>query len=229
MNDQEIEGVKQFNNGITIRDDLKIKSETINSIPIDSFISKDTEQILNMSLLNGIVSIENLKLDGYLNGINITELDQETVKLTGEQYVSSKLIFNDQIESDHLTVMEHLNKINVDEYVNNVSEDVIQFDKLHVENLEIRGNFETIYTNFDPKDYNNRRLSKTQNQTIEVPIYIENSNIDVLHAENINDYSYKDLFTWDLIHQIIDSKVQNGTMYLDSKLHWGSCTNIFYF
>lgn len=171
-----------------------------------------------MTVLNGNVAIDNLELDGYLNGINITELDQETVKLTGEQYISATLNFNNNnIDVNDLNINQHLNGINVDYYVNNIS-NVMHYDKIHVEDLEVSGNFEALSSNFDSKQYKNRRLSKSENQTISVPFHIENSNINVLKADYINDFPYRSLFNWDLIHSLIYAKIVNGSMYMDSQL-----------
>lgn len=196
-----------------------MKSSAINTIPLDTFITKDTEQQLNFGVLNGIVTVENLEMDGLFNGINVTKLDQESVKLNGEQYVSSNLHFNNNLQVKELKIMETLNDIEMANYVlkTQILENTNEIESIHVENLEIIGNLEATKINFDPRTYDERRLSKTKEQIIESPFTVNNGKIHHLRTKFVNNIPYTNIFGGKSVVDAIVAKINNRELPIHGK------------
>lgn len=197
---QSIDSIKEFPNGLTIRNALKVKSNLINDIPLDAFVTKDTEQIFRHPLLLGSATFENLYLQGLYDGINISKLDQETVKLSGDQFLSSNLIFEDGVSMNVLNITEKLNDINIEDYLFSNSDFTvgdIQFTKMAAEKVYVQGKANLHIKNFDLDDFDKRRLSLTRDQTISAGYYAKNLQANTMRALYVNDIPYKDLFDAD--------------------------------
>lgn len=96
---------------------IELKSKVVNGIPFSAFVTTDTEQSFNVNKLQANVTFKHLQLDGLFNFINATELDLNSIKLFGDQYVDAELIFeNDDhlhIDANQIDVLETINDINV--------------------------------------------------------------------------------------------------------------------
>lgn len=58
-----------------------LSSKLINGIPLDAFVTSNTEQTFNVKSLHGDFFFHNLLLDGLFNGVNVTELDMNSVNI----------------------------------------------------------------------------------------------------------------------------------------------------
>lgn len=212
---QVIEAVKEFPNGLTVRENLHLESGAINAIPLELFVTKDTDQVLNMSVLNGNVSIANLQLDGYLDGVSVTQLDQESVKTSGEQYISANLQFNNnELEVQDLSVMNQLNDVKVVD-MNRYEDVALNFENLRAENVEILGNLVADLSHFEPKAYEARRLSKSKNQTVLAPFYVDNCAIGTIDAVKMNERDYEELFGVDYLSGLVYEKISAGEIVIE--------------
>lgn len=117
----QINSVKKF---ASVRaPNIILTSDMVNGVKFSSFVTKDTEQTLNMTTLNANVRFEHLNIGGLINGINITEVDMNSIKLFGDQYTNAELIFEDgdylNIEAGQLEVLDTVNNISVSaDYLN---------------------------------------------------------------------------------------------------------------
>lgn len=189
-------------------------SNTINKIPLDDFVGKDSNQNLKFGNLSGEIEFENLHLKGLFNNINVTEFDQEALKLNGHQFISSTLMFLDNLQVDDLEVQDTINAVNVTDYYfkngNRIFNNPINFDAITVSNLVINGNLETENSSFNFEDFDKRRMSKTKNQNISGNFTIKTSKIDSLKPDYMNDIFYEDLFSKEVqAEKILDLILQN--------------------
>lgn len=137
-------GLKRFET-IEFANDLTITSGLINDRHLDEFVTSDTEQILNISYIKGDLEFMDLKLGGLFSGINVTELDRDTIKTNGDQYTEAELEFvtdNDyDIIANKILIEDSINGQSVDDLIaerkNIVIHDHIELDDLEVENLEV--------------------------------------------------------------------------------------------
>lgn len=192
-----IDSIKEFPHGLTIRNNVKVTSNAINDVPLDAFVTKDTEQVFRHPLLLGSATFEHLHIKGLYDGINITKLDRETVKISGDQFVSSNLIFQDGVSMIHINITEKLNDINIDEYLfSNLDFTIgdIKFANMAVNKLYVQGSANLHMKDFDLDEFDRRRLSRTRNQTITAGYYAKNLQTKTMAAVYVNNIPYKDLF-----------------------------------
>lgn len=201
---------------------MNIVSNTINEINIDSLVNKDKEQDMLLSMLNGEVAFENLFLEGLYGGVNVTKLDQESVKLTGEQYIEATLNFLSEIPetidiiATDFTITETLNSLpETDFYFTND-----QFRELHgisvmesanCDNLTVESIFGPI-SNFDIEQFDNLKLSISNDQHIPQQFAVKNLKVDDLKANFINDVPYKELFEYEHYYNIVSRRLLRGQM-----------------
>nr|CAH7764967.1 unnamed protein product [Callosobruchus chinensis] len=141
--DVAISAMKNFRKPVTVQDQLTITTDSINSVHLKSLVTKDTRQHLKLNRLNGDVTIRNLLVLGNYDGKNITTFEEELVKLTGDQYIASTLIFMDELVVKNLNVKK-LNDIPHEEYyyttgVNNIGTN-IEFEDVQIDNTKVIGN-----------------------------------------------------------------------------------------
>lgn len=142
-----ITGLKRFDT-IEIANDLTITSGLINDWHVSEFVTSDTDQVLNITHFNGSIEFLDLELGGLFSGINVTELDRDTIKLNGDQYTEAELeIVGENAEYDlmvnEMLIENSINGESVDDIIagkNNVIHDDVEIDDLYVENLEVRFN-----------------------------------------------------------------------------------------
>lgn len=180
---------------------MKIKSNTINNIPLDLFVTKDTEQLLKHPLLLGSTIFENLHLEGLYDKVNVSKLDQETVKISGDQFLSSSLIFADDVSVNKLNISESLNNIPAENYLFTNSDfttsedEFVKFLNVTVEKIQVHGNTSLLnMQNFDLEDFDRRRLSFTKKQTINGSYNVNQSNTNTMKSLFVNEIPYDRLF-----------------------------------
>ncbi|XP_044748261.1 uncharacterized protein LOC123309290 [Coccinella septempunctata] len=183
---QTINSIKEFSEGLTIKDNLEITTKSINRIPLDQIVTKDTQQILNLPQLNGNVSIENVNTERMINGVNITKLDQESVKTFGEQFISSFLIFDEDLVAENLEVKETLNEIPVENFYVTTGDRIIsqkpKFDQVEIENLSVSKNVEGAFTQMNLENFTKSRLTYSTPQNLTQNINLVDSRTDKIRC-----------------------------------------------
>lgn len=189
--------MKEFPRGFSVANNLDIKTNAVNNISLDSFVLKNTDEILHMNNLNGNVTFKNLYLMGLYDGVNVTKLDEDTVKTFGEQYLSSDLLFSD-LQITQLFINETLNNVAVDNYLfidgDRVFEGSVEFDNVVAHNVRALGSFKAPLKNFNIEDFDKRRLSRIREQHIFSNYTISRAHVKRLIAGEINGITFVDLF-----------------------------------
>lgn len=206
--------MKLFLEGLSVKNNFLLDSKVINDIPLTSFISKDTDQILNVNTLNGIVNFDNLLVDGLFGNINVSKLDQECVKLTGEQFISSTLIFNDELVINNLEIEDKLNDLQYSDYLYagddlNIT-NMLNFNDVYAENMFIEGNFNGVIDQFDLDAFKNSMLSYTKDQNISSNYIVNHLTTNRLSTNSLNGVVLEDIFYYKNAANKINQKLLEG-------------------
>ncbi|XP_045478654.1 uncharacterized protein LOC123683798 [Harmonia axyridis] len=182
-----INSIKEFSQGLTIKKNLGITSNSINKVTLDQIVTKDGAQLLNIQQLDGNVSIISTEIQQLIDGVNVTKLDQDSVKTVGEQFISSFLIFEKDLEAASLEVKEKLNEVSVENFYTTTGDRIInqktKFEKVHVENLSIHKNVEGVFSKLNLKNFTENRLSYSTPQSITEDIVLLNSRTNALDCK----------------------------------------------
>lgn len=194
----EILAQKYFPQGFTVNKNLEVLSNSINNTSLDSIVTKDTDQVLNITLLKGNIIIDNIAVDGKFNGENVTQIEQDLVKLTGEQSILSSLTFVEEVEVEKLEALETLNGVTLEEHLAKDDDEEIdseyRFEEIEVENVTVEGNFSGSIPQVDITNFDEKYLSYSKDQVIDVHFDIVHSTIENLKVESLNGEDYEDLF-----------------------------------
>lgn len=209
---------------------MEITSNSINRIPLDQIVTHDTPQVLNIAQLNGNVSIETMKIYQFINGINVTKLDQESIKTFGEQFISSFLIFEEDLEVENLEVKERLNEIYVENYYLTTGDRIISeksnFTDLQAANLNVHNNVEGNFMNINLKNFTKNRLTYSTPQNV-----IENATLENFESEKMNckaqTYLCHVLLNDTKIMESLISKVSSGEIFIKGGILSFLC-NVWY-
>lgn len=213
--------MKDFPLGIEV-EDLRIESGMINDIKLEDLVTKHQDESLsNISVLKGNVFIKNLFVHGKFNGYNITELDDSLVKLTGEQFVESTLIFQDEINVQNLQISDKLSGHKAEDYLYTPADNRINWDvnlgDIVAENVIIVGNFSGDVEENNFTDIANRILRYTVNQSIESPFEIRVSEVETLEANKINGVDFGDTLDMKRTQKQLVEKLSKGLIDVESK------------
>lgn len=204
--------ISSFKTFESIESIVELTSNLVNNIPVENYLTTDTEQNITFDRLVGNVMIQKLYTNGLFNFINATELDRNSIKLSGEQFTEAELIFdtNDQIDVNVIEIQRTFNELS--------SNDLIRID----ESLEINGNVivnsamvndlvidgevngNGIINGISLNEFDKIRLSRTLNQDI----------TSMYHIENV------------VINNDIDATYVNGIDISDLRKHMNHITNI---
>lgn len=213
--------MKDFPHGIEV-EDLSIESGMINDIKVEDLVTKHQDESLsNISLLKGNVFIRNLFVHGKFDGHNITELDDSLVKLTGEQFIESTLIFQDEIHVQNLEISEKLNGRKSEDFLYTSADNQINWDvnfgDIVAENVVIAGNFTGDIEENNFTDISNRILRYTGNQTIQSPFEIRVSEVETLEADKINGVDFEDTLDVRRNEKGLVEKLNKGLIDVESQ------------
>lgn len=207
---------------MTVRNNLQVESNIINNIHIDEIITKDTHQILNLQTLNGTVGFGNLNLGGLYGSKNVTKIDQESVKLSGEQYISSTLFFNNNIEVDNLEITQTLNDLSSEEYLfktgDRTIESDVEFDKIVAENMTVENDMIGNITSMDLDKLRKMVLSYSSEQEITGNYTFTNASIVDMVVENINEVFFMNKFDKELLLKEFLQNLMNNKREIRSEL-----------
>lgn len=101
---------------------IELTSKLVNGMLLDDFVTTDSDQTFHVNKLRGNIFFSNLKLGGLFNFINVTELDENTIKLSGEQFTEAELIFEGEnggiaIDANALDILATINDLPVDKFI----------------------------------------------------------------------------------------------------------------
>lgn len=186
--------------------DLRLSSDLLNGIPVETFLTVDTEQTLSIDHLSGTIMFEALHLSGLFDSVNVTELDANSIKLSGDQYTETELLFVNSDENEFQLIAEQLNVkqiingirltdcIRTDqpvEFRSNWQLDEAIIDELFIVNGAMTGDGggATINGGMTLLDLDANRLSLTRPQDVNGSMWLQSA--DVMHAFDavqVNDY-----------------------------------------
>ncbi len=122
--------ISSFKTFESVESNIELTSNLLNNIPIGNYMTADTAQDIHFDRFVGNVMIQELYTNGLFNFINVTELDRNSIKLSGEQFTEAELIVesNGELDVDTIEILQKFNGLTVN--------DLIRVD----ESLQINGN-----------------------------------------------------------------------------------------
>ncbi|XP_055643963.1 uncharacterized protein LOC129780074 isoform X2 [Toxorhynchites rutilus septentrionalis] len=184
----EIVGTKRIASA-EFRGGLTLTSNMINGHSLDEFVTRSTDQVLNISEISGDIFIQHLTIDGLFDGLNVTEMDLNSIKIFGDQYTGATLIFQNpsdspypDIEANELRIQKALNSKSRSEYMDIEQDELVFTGEIDITDLEVEhlklvnsaidGPSKTI-GNVHLPTFDELRFSLTRPQDITAPFYIE--------------------------------------------------------
>lgn len=199
--------VRSFKRFKSLRADLFLNSQLINRIPLSDYMTTDTDQIIDIKNVYSNIYFDKLQLNGAFDSINITELDENAIKLSGEQYTEVKFVFEDDIDVNvnELEIRKTINKVDVDGFVS-IDEDFevhgdITLNSLEVNECTISGTIKSPFKNsefineYEIKELERVHLSKTSEQKITAPYIIDMAIVrGDFKADYVNTYHLPSIY-----------------------------------
>lgn len=193
-----IKAPKIFKN-LEVKDDIAITSNFINDMNLDSILMTDRDQFVTFDKLHGEVSFKNLRLSGLFDGINATELEHNSVRTFGDQFIEAPLLFAKSFRTGAKSadIKKQLNQVPVEDYIF-VDQPVnlpisAVFSDLDVGELlsgDVVGTGR--FSSFNMSDLATNYLSKTRHQRILVPAHIKSlSTNGTFHSKSINGIEFE--------------------------------------
>lgn len=230
--------MKTFN---SISGNIFLNSQLINDIPLLDYMTKDTDQTIDISHIYGNVYFNKLQLNGLFNYVNITELDDRAIKLSGEQYTEVELVFEKgvilDLDVNELEIRKTLNNIDVNQFIS-IDEDFelhqdVTLNALVVENCTIYGKIESSIegdgsvNGWNLRELKNLYLSKNYEQKINVPYFVNTAIVKAgFHAEFVNGFHFPSIIETlknfkgndelQQSHVNVDLMIVNGCVTLDN-------------
>lgn len=206
--------ITSFKSFDSVESTIELTSNLLNNIPVDHYMTTDTTQDIHFDRFIGNVMIRELYTDGLFNFINVTELDQNSIKVTGEQFTEAELIFesSDEInfDADTVEIQRSFNGLTQNDLIG-VHESVeingnVVVNSALINDLVISGevNGNGMLNEINLGEFDTNRFSRTRTQDITSMFYIEN-------VEITND---------------IDSNYANGMDIADLRKHISHITNL---
>ncbi|KAF5302872.1 hypothetical protein FQA39_LY02052 [Lamprigera yunnana] len=233
-----IASIKNFSKGFSVSNGMKITSGLINDIPVESFMTKNTDQEIVLKTLNGRVIFENIVLHGLYSKINITKLEEETVKLSGNQFVPGTLVFINSNESmvdlsaNEMEILDSLNGFSSTDFFNKndnikIPNGSFIMEKLRATNVVVEGNIEGQFADFSVAEFDAKRLSVTRPQEVTAQYTVKSLYSENFHAEIINGEVFQKVFdhkyfTNEILNSLIDGKLKikkldvNGSAFIEN-------------
>lgn len=169
-------------------------------------MTTDTTQDINFDRFVGNVLFQDLYTNGLFDFINVTELDRNTIKLTGEQFTEAEIIFesNDEIniDADTVEIQGSFNGLSVSDFIR-IDESLeikgnVVINSALIGDLAIIGqvNGNGVINGISLSEFDMIRFSRTRPQDITSMYYIENAIVNGdIDATYVNDLNIEDLRT----------------------------------
>lgn len=210
--------------------EVSVTSNLINGIDMDSFLTKSSEQVLDISEISGNVTFAYLEIDGVFNGVNITELDLNSIKVVGDQFTEAELIFNNQeedglvdIRANEIRISEKYNSFRSDDFILTTRDFVLRSDVLFkdvlVDHLELKRDLigNGIVNKINLEYFDRTRFSLSQPQEITRSFYIKSGrvlgNLDVKKINEIEMVNFLDSYT-NITN--IENRILNGQISVEN-------------
>jgi hypothetical protein len=232
-----IKSQKTFNN-LEASGNINIANGFINDIPINDILTSNTDQVTTIKALSGDVFISKLKLTGLFDQINVTELEMNSIRTFGDQFIQTPLIMgkSNRIDANEVDVEKTLNTIAVQNFCL-VNEEIsvspntsMIFNDLIVQSGKINGDIigKGAQMHLNLKYIEENRFSKSLKQNIIAPVEISSLiTEDIFSATHINGIeftkfknymrgikSYKNLLLSG--EQKIENLIVDGNVHLQS-------------
>lgn len=185
----------------------------------------DTEQEIDTNIITGNITIDNLDIDGLVNGENYTELFNDFIRLDADEDVDAEIIFvNTEDVPDILASELYINNVNAlssEDLVwttgDRVFEEDIHFDNVKADHAEVLKDLEYEIECFDINEYDENRLSLTRDQTITGKYKIESGHVDKIQTAKINDYEWDFIKHFLKVDELLYEKLMNGQLRIGGK------------
>ncbi len=177
-----IRAPKVFKN-LEITKNTNIVSNFINNINLKSIMTTHGEQEVSIEKFLGDVWIKNLRLLGLFDSVNATELEMNSVRTFGDQFIGTPLLFVDggKIGADSVFIEKSLNEIPVENFIY-LDQGVelpqnaqVEVPDLSIENLRVNEDIvgSGSLANMNLHDLRKNHVSKSHEQTMNVPVEID--------------------------------------------------------
>ncbi|GLV35270.1 female sterile (1) Nasrat [Carabus blaptoides fortunei] len=228
-----INAQKEFTNSIRVKHNLEIESNSINDNDINDFITLDTEQVIDANTITGNITIDNLDIDGLVNGENYTELLNDLIRLDRDEDIDAEIIFENTEDVPDIVASElyinNINDLSSEDLVWTTGDRVfgedVHFDNVKAEHADILKDFEYEIECFDINEYDENRLSLTRDQTITGKYKIESGHVDKIETAKINDYEWDFIKHFVNVDELLYEKLTSGQLRI-GELHVKDSLNI---
>ncbi|CAG9800989.1 unnamed protein product [Chironomus riparius] len=189
-----ITGPKAFKS-LQIRKEALVLSNYIDNVEIDSIMTTTGNQQVTLNQLYGNIYFSNLKMSGLFDGINATELEMNSIRTFGDQFVQTPLAVSNHLSSSSIDVKESANDVLVSDFY--FIDDQIHFNSnmkigmldLSVNNIKVINDIvgTGLLTSLDLKDFEKNHLSRSLEQNIIYPVKVNKLIVgDMFNAKIIN-------------------------------------------
>lgn len=184
---------------------IRLTSDLVNGIYLEDFVTTDSDQTFNVNKLHGNVFFNTLHLGGLFNYINATELDENAIKLSGDQYTEAELIFERAsggftIDAKALEIRETINNLPVNDFIG-VDEDFELFEDISVNTFvanecvvggTVKGGAGSKINGWDVKALEQSYLSRSRDQQILESFHVRTAILrGTFDANNVNGYDFQ--------------------------------------
>lgn len=179
---------------------IRLTSNLLNDVDLGDYMTLDTDQAFEVDHLDASVWFSKLKLDGLYDFINVTELDVNAVKTFGDQVTGAELVVEDGswFDANVLDVQNSINGIDVEDFIR-LDEDIVIDGDLTLNDLSaneviVGGDIlgEGTLNGQNLKDLSSTCLSRSKEQIIEQPVYIESGVIrGTFDANLLNGFDFQ--------------------------------------
>lgn len=189
---------------------IELTSNLVDGIQLKDFVTSDTDQTFNVSELHGIFHFVRLSVDGLFNNINVTELDENSVKLLGEQYTGIELVFDESlgsfaIDANALQITTAINEVPVAEFIG-LEENVEFFEDITLNSIDVNECFigQEISSGDDYGQINGHNvrslektyMSRSREQQMPESFHVQTAIIrGAFDANFLNNYDFRDALT----------------------------------
>lgn len=203
----QVNGFKEFKS-LQVND---LHTNLVNGRDVSTFATLDTEQTFNISQMIGkSFYFDSMQLNGLFDFINITELLDKSIRTTGDQVTEAHVIFAStegsnlftpqvSMTAKNLIIQNALNTFPAADFIDHTNildyKGMIEGAEIHVDRLYMQGNLQgAAVINGESLEYfNTYRLSKSSDQIITVPTFIQSVVNSDFQLTRINSMGQKEL------------------------------------
>lgn len=203
----QVHGFKEFKTA-QVND---LQTDLINGRSMDTFVTLNTEQTLQLSQLMGNnFRFDSMQLHGLFDFVNLTELYEKSIRTTGDQVTGAYIVLSPSDDTNpfsppvsilakNIVIRNTLNTFSADAYVDNTNifayTGLIEGAQVSIGRLYLSGHLlgSPVINGQHMDEYNAQRWSKTKVQTITSPMIIQNLINSDFHLTRINSMGHREL------------------------------------